>query len=101
VEARGRHHVYNLYTVRARRRDALREHLTAAGIGTGVYYPRPLHLQPCLANLGYSPGQFPEAERASQEVLSLPNYPGLTIAELERVVSAIGSFYRDDKGRRR
>jgi dTDP-4-amino-4,6-dideoxygalactose transaminase len=91
-----RFHVYSLYTVRARRRDELRRYLAGRGIETGVYYPRPLHLQPCLAHLGYGPGDFPEAERAAGEVLSLPLYPELEIAEMERVADAIEAFYRGD-----
>lgn len=88
-----RFHVYSLYTIRAPRREALREHLAERGIGTGVYYPLPLHLQPCFEHLGYREGDFPEAERASREVLSLPLYPELTTPEMERVVGAIAEFY--------
>jgi dTDP-4-amino-4,6-dideoxygalactose transaminase len=88
-----RFHVYSLYTVRAQRRDELREHLRSRGIGTGVYYPVPLHLQPCFADLGYRQGQFPEAETAAAEVLSLPVYPELSLDELERVATAIEEFY--------
>jgi dTDP-4-amino-4,6-dideoxygalactose transaminase len=86
-------HVYNLYTVRAQRRDELRAHLEARGIGSAIYYPLPLHLQPCFADLGYRAGDFPEAERAAREVLSLPLFPGLTQAEQERVVKAVREFY--------
>ncbi len=88
-----RFHVYNLYTVRAQHRDELRDHLAARDIGCGIYYPRPLHLQPCFADLGYSEGDFPQAERACGEVLSLPIFPGLTTAEGERVANAIRQFY--------
>ncbi len=88
-----RFHVYNLYTVRAQRRTALRDHLAKRGIGTGVYYPLPLHLQPCFRGLGYEAGQFPQAERAAEEVLSLPLFPELTPAEQGRVVAAIQEFY--------
>ena len=87
-----RFHVYSLYTVRAERRDELREHLRARGVGHGVYYPVPLHLQPCFASLGYRKGDFPEAERAAAEVLSLPLYPELSMAELERVAGAVEEF---------
>ncbi|MBI3789335.1 MAG: DegT/DnrJ/EryC1/StrS family aminotransferase [Gemmatimonadetes bacterium] len=85
--------IYNQYTLRADRRDALQAHLKAKGIGTSIYYPLPLHLQPCFAYLGYRAGQCPEAERAAQEVLSLPVYPELTEAQLAEVASAVRGFY--------
>ncbi len=90
----GAQHVFHQYVVRAPRRDELREHLRARGIGSEVYYPVPLHLQPCFATLGYRPGDLPETERAAAEVLALPMYPELTDAQQERVVAAIASFYR-------
>ena len=68
-------HIFNQYTIRAARRDALQEHLKARGIGNSVYYPLPLHLQPCFAYLGYKEGQCPVSEQASREVLSLPVFP--------------------------
>jgi dTDP-4-amino-4,6-dideoxygalactose transaminase len=88
-----RFHIYGLYTIRARRRDELREHLTGRGIGNGIYYPLPLHLQPCFSDLGYRRGDFPEAERAAAEVLSLPMYPELALGEMERIGAAIAEFY--------
>ncbi len=88
-----RFHVYSLYTIRAERRDQLREHLRDRGVGHGVYYPVPLHLQPCFASLGYRKGDFPESERAATEVLSLPVYPELATAEMEHVAAAIEEFY--------
>jgi dTDP-4-amino-4,6-dideoxygalactose transaminase len=85
--------IYNQYTIRVADRDGLKAHLTAKGIGTSVYYPLPLHLQPCFAYLGYQEGQCPESERAAKEVLSLPIYPELTTAQLDEVVAAVRSFY--------
>lgn len=87
-------HIFNQYTLRVERRDALREHLRAEGIGHAVYYPAPLHLQPCFRDLGHAPGSLPRAERASGEVLSLPVYPELGAERQERVVQAIREFYR-------
>jgi len=85
--------IYNQYTVRAQRRDALQAHLKANGIGTSIYSPLPLHLQPCFAYLGYAQGACPEAERASREVLSLPIYPELTHAQLDEVIACVRQFY--------
>jgi dTDP-4-amino-4,6-dideoxygalactose transaminase len=80
--------------IRAPRRDQLREHLRARQSGNEVYYPIPLHLQQCFADLGCRPGSLPATERASLEVLALPMYPELTAAQQERVVEGIASFYR-------
>jgi len=85
--------IFNQYTLRVERRDELQAFLKARQIGTSVYYPLPLHLQPCFAYLGHKPGAFPEAERAASEVLSLPIYPELTSAQLDEVVGAIRAFY--------
>ena len=85
--------IYNQYTLRVSRRDQLQEHLKKKGIGSSVYYPLPLHLQPCFAYLGYSEGAFPESERASKEVISLPVYPELTTAQLDEVIGAVREFY--------
>jgi dTDP-4-amino-4,6-dideoxygalactose transaminase len=89
-------HVYNQYVVRVRDRDRLKQHLVDRKIGCEVYYPLPLHLQECFANLGYGVGSFPESERAANEVLALPIHPALTQDQLERVVSEIGSFLRGE-----
>jgi dTDP-4-amino-4,6-dideoxygalactose transaminase len=85
--------IYNQYTLRCERRDDLKAHLAAKGIGHAVYYPLPLHLQPCFAYLGYRPGSCPEAERAAAEVLSLPIYPELAADQRDQVVAAVRSFY--------
>ncbi len=87
-------HIFNQYTLRVQRRDELREHLKGAGIGHAVYYPVPLHLQECFADLGYREGDFPNAERACREVVSLPVYAELTAEQQERVVAAVVDFYR-------
>jgi dTDP-4-amino-4,6-dideoxygalactose transaminase len=85
--------IYNQYTLRVSSRDALQAHLKSAGIGNSVYYPLPLHLQPCFAYLGYKQGAFPESEKASSEVLSLPVYPELTPSQLDEVIGAVRGFY--------
>lgn len=85
--------IYNQYTIRVTQRDALQAHLKAQGIGSNVYYPLPLHLQPCFAYLGYTEGQCPEAERAAHEVLSLPIYPELTTQQLDEVIAAVRGFF--------
>ena len=85
--------IYNQYTLRAARRDQLQEHLKKKGIGSSIYYPLPLHLQPCFSYLGYTEGAFPESERAAKEVISLPVYPELTTAQLDEVIGAVREFY--------
>jgi dTDP-4-amino-4,6-dideoxygalactose transaminase len=92
--------VYHLYTVRAPRRDRLQTFLADQGIQSGVFYPVPLHLQKAFRPLGYGPGDFPEAERASREVLSLPLYPGLAPGAVRRVARAVRAFYQKGAGRR-
>jgi dTDP-4-amino-4,6-dideoxygalactose transaminase len=92
--AAGARHIYNQYVIRARARDRLREHLAAAGVGTEIYYPVPLHLQECFAYLGCQAGDFPHAERSSTETLALPIYPELTESQLQYVIDSISDFYR-------
>jgi dTDP-4-amino-4,6-dideoxygalactose transaminase len=87
------HHVFHQYVVRAYRRDELRQFLAARKIGTEVYYPTPLHLQPCFAYLGYCEGDLPESERAAREVLALPMFPELSEEEQRWVVESIAEFY--------
>ncbi|AFL87113.1 putative PLP-dependent enzyme possibly involved in cell wall biogenesis [Terriglobus roseus DSM 18391] len=86
-------HVWHQYVIRTPRRDDLRAHLTAHGIGSEVYYPVPLHMQDALRDLGYREGQFPESEKAAREVLALPIYPELREDEQVRVVEAIHKFF--------
>jgi dTDP-4-amino-4,6-dideoxygalactose transaminase len=81
--------VWHLFVIRSRARDTLQQHLEHAGIGTMIHYPVPPHLQPAYAELGYRAGALPVAEYIHREVLSLPMYPGLGEAELERIGSAI------------
>jgi dTDP-4-amino-4,6-dideoxygalactose transaminase len=87
-------HIFHQYTLRVERRDALAAHLKAQGIGHAVYYPVPLHRQECFAHLGYAEGSLPETERACREVISLPIYPELTPAQLDRVIDVVRTFYR-------
>jgi dTDP-4-amino-4,6-dideoxygalactose transaminase len=87
-------HVFNNYVIGAERRDELKQFLAEREIQTEIYYPLPLHLQKCFAELGYRRGDFPHAERAADEVLALPLYPELTREQQESVVGAVGEFYR-------
>jgi len=85
-------HVFHQYTIRVEERDTLQKVLTEAGIRSAVYYPVPLHLQPLYSSLGYKRGDFPHAEHAAQEVLSLPIYPELTSQQRGRVTDTISEF---------
>ena len=98
--APNRTHIFHQYTVRVRggKRDALQKHLKQQGIETQVYYPLPLHLQPCFKGLGYKEGDLLESERASREVLSLPMFPELRDEEVEYVASAVRRFFEDKNG---
>ncbi len=85
--------IFNQYVIRAERRDELRAHLQAEGVGCGVYYPLCLHQQECFADLGHAAGDFPEAERAASEVLALPIFAELGAERLTVVADAIKAFY--------
>ena len=93
AEEPGERCVYNQFVIRAPKRDVLKDYLKQHGIGSEVYYPVPLHLQPCFANLGYGPGSFPEAEDAARTSLALPVYPELQPAQLDYVAEQIRAFY--------
>jgi dTDP-4-amino-4,6-dideoxygalactose transaminase len=88
----GYEHVFHQYTIRVERRDALMKFLSERKIGCSVYYPVPLHLQPLYASLGHKAGDFPHAERAAQEVLSLPMFPELRPEQVTRVAEAVAEF---------
>jgi len=84
--------VYHLYVIGTQYRDELQRHLTTAGIGTGIHYPIPIHLQAVYAHLGWSRGDFPTSEQAAEQILSLPMFPGLGFADQHRVVEAIAEL---------
>lgn len=89
----GNRHIFHQYVIRVDHRDELREFLRAKGVGTGIYYPRPLHLQECFEYLGYEEGNLPECEKAAKETLALPIYPELSQEQQEYVVDQIKNFY--------
>jgi len=92
-QAPGSNHVYHLLVVETERRDALREHLRAAGVQTGVHYPVPIHLQRAYEDLGHKPGDFPNAERLAARMLSLPMFPELRPEQLAYVADQIRRFF--------
>jgi dTDP-4-amino-4,6-dideoxygalactose transaminase len=93
--AAGARHIYNQFVIRARERDALRQYLSGAGVGTEIYYPLPLHMQQCFAYVGAQKGDYPHSERAAAETLALPIYPELTEVQLQYVVDSVAAFCRD------
>jgi len=93
----GNIHIYHQYTIRTDRRDELNAFLNQRGIMTQVHYPIPLHLQPALSYLGYKEGDFPVAEKATKEVLSLPVFPEMTDEEINYVIDSIKDFFRGKK----
>ena len=92
TETPGAYHVYHQYAIRVPNRDALLSYFRENGIVAGVYYPVPIHLQPCFDYLGYKEGDFPEAERASREVLTLPLYPQLIESQQRLVIRHLVNF---------
>jgi dTDP-4-amino-4,6-dideoxygalactose transaminase len=88
--------IYHQYTILAPNRDELKECLGKAGIGTGIFYPLPLHLQDCFKELGYKKGDFPFAEELVEKVLSLPIYPELAREQIEYVGKTVLEFYKQD-----
>ncbi len=87
------YHVFNQYTLRVPRRDELKAELDASGIGNAIYYPVPLHMQECFHSLGYRGGELPVSEQTVREVISIPVFPELSIAERSRVIDTIQKFY--------
>jgi dTDP-4-amino-4,6-dideoxygalactose transaminase len=93
-EASGRKHTYYMYVIRTDKREKLMQHLKEKGIDCGIHYPIPLHLQPAYKHLGYKEGDFPVAENAAKEILSIPLYPELTEEQKEYIVENISEFSR-------
>jgi len=85
-------HVYHLFVIKTENRDALLDHLNSNGIGAGLHYPTPLHLQPAYASLGYKEGELPVAEKSAKQILSLPMFPELTNDQIARVCDLIRKF---------
>jgi len=94
IEADYAESAYHLYVVRHPQRDDLKKHLEANKVGCALHYPLSLHMQKCYAYLGYKAGDFPVAEKAARECLSLPIFPEMTEAQIERVSEVIHEFFR-------
>ncbi len=88
-EAPGRRHVYHQYVIRVRDRDAVKARLAEAGVSSAIFYPVPLHLQECFADLGYREGAFPQAEKAAKEVLAIPIFAEMRDDEVDRVAETL------------
>jgi dTDP-4-amino-4,6-dideoxygalactose transaminase len=86
--------IYNQYCIKTSKRDDLQKYLTEKGIGTGIYYPRPMHLQECFAYLGHKPGDFVQSEKVAKEILALPIYAELTSTQLEYITDHIIAFFK-------
>ena len=89
----GRNHIFHQYTIRTKLRDKLQKYLKEKGIPTMIYYPLPLHLQPAFKYLAYKKGDFPEAEKAAKEVLSLPIYPEISQKDQDYIIQKIKEFF--------
>jgi dTDP-4-amino-4,6-dideoxygalactose transaminase len=98
TERTGNGHIWHLYVVRVPRRDAVLRSLHERGVGASIHYPFPIHLQGAFADLGHRPGDFPVAEGAASEILSLPIFPGITAAQQESVASALRAALRGTRG---
>ena len=92
-EPGGFRHVYHLYSILSEKRDALAAFLSKKGIGTGIYYPVPLHLQPCYRFLKHREGDFPESEKVSRSILALPMFPELSLSSQKKVILAVKEFH--------
>lgn len=91
-ELEGYKHVYYVYVLRSAARDELQAYLNERGIGTGIHYPHPVHLEPAFAGLGYEAGSFPIAEKAAQQLLSIPMYPEMSDEQIQAVADALNGF---------
>jgi dTDP-4-amino-4,6-dideoxygalactose transaminase len=94
AEANGSRHVYHLFVILADKRDALQKHLGEKGVGTGLHYPQPLHLQKAYVHLGYQEGAFPVTERVAKRLLSLPMFPELTREQIAYVAECVREFFK-------